>query len=380
MARTRSGEDALLRHLGAAPEFRFPARPTSLGCAELGHAADRAVAEALEQLSLQSPGTSQPASTSGTSGADLKKLVSVAASLGASDLLVCRRRPEGGTEFGSAAELTSGSPVGELEAGGGLLLRHAERADETLNRLAASLSIARAARFEMIVVLGSLAEVEILDGPQRWQAVAFDNGTIARPVGEAPTDLIPGQATVFVGPPRIHAAPSSITLLIAETQFSDRDLHQTLIQRAVCHPLLRVDAPIYVDQELEVYGRRGVTTLVEHIGDELDLLLGSPDVDEAAWWWLLRSTLAPSPLEVLVKAPARVRGRFPGGIGILGRAEGWTEFMAGGKHLAVSDELLGGLATLVGRGVLDWHDDPRWASPARTLLSLGLAEAAPEAE
>lgn len=375
-----------LAYQGPVRPYTFPARPGSMGFKTLEDASTVGTRQARREVdwltgvplgtlrALPDPGALTASAQ--VTGQELKALVQAAAAMRAPDLVRCLRSHSGGIEAAEVGDHSLGALAEDLDAGGGLLLRKAERFNGPLNRLTASLTVAHAAPSEAMVLVGSLVAPDPLPAATRWHVITLDPGTVIRLAGEAPFELDAGMVLSTDQPPQVHAHPRCATLLLAEHHFAAADRRSVLLERALFHPVLRMDAPLNVFEPIELFGRPGKTSLLERFDSELQSLIAATDQADGAWWWLLRQPLAPASLEHVVSPPAWVRGRFPGGMGVLEATENHLVAVAAGQQVWMSNDLLPFVIELLERGPVDIGTDGPRRDAALILLRAGLIEPA----
>ena len=258
--------------------------------------------------------------------------------------------------------------------GGGLLLDGAHTWSPALNSVCGRLAVATERPVIARALLGS--EPTRIDGNlfEFNTIVPVASPVIVHPDGAAPFDVPVGTAVRVEGMPRILAHAGSLTLLLSEVRLTDSDYLKVLLDRGTAHPLLRLDAPARVDRPAEVYGMEDSVDFGQLICEQIDLLHeGAPD-DLIGWWWLLGQPLGS--VDLPEGDTIWVRGRFPGGIGVI-PAEGGTIVRAGGHTFTVAEEEEQVLRDLVaGRRLVLRSGSPSYEAVA-LLASIGLVDAGP---
>jgi hypothetical protein len=196
-----------------------------------------------------------------------------------------------------------------------------------------------------------------------------------RPQGDDPPfELGPSEVATVDGFPQLYGHEATTTLIVSVRRFTAENRKETVMRRSTRHPLLRLDAATDPDRPVVMYGLDAPSpyfsmwsTAVSRLFDDL------ADVD-LEWEWLLSQPLDPVP-ELLPHPPKALRGRFPGGVGILETREREIAFHAGGQLLALDVDHIDLLDALVGGAPVSGEDfDLRTIAPL--LLSVGLAQAA----
>jgi hypothetical protein len=371
---------------GNVTPYTFPIRPSSVGLGRLDDAADEGRAAAEAEVSWLFGGASVGAGAeSGPTGDvsstrrraidtdGLRRLVAAAIGGFSPEVLRVRRAPDGTLVTDPAGDVHGDDVVDALHSGGGVLLRRAERIDEALNTLAASASVARMAHVEIAVLLGSLPDPAPLPEVARWHAVAMTDGVVVRGEDGAPVDAVPGAPHVVDGPVRVYGHADAVTLLVGEVLFDDVQRHRMLTERAVCHPLLRVDLPAIPDGPVEMYGV-GTVAVLDHVNAQLDHLRRAAPDEDAAFWWLHRFPLAPVALDRQLAVGPAVRGRFPGGVGMMERADGRLVLVAAGQVLHGADSHVPLLERLLRREVVTVEAGSSDEASISVLVRCGLVE------
>jgi hypothetical protein len=207
-----------------------------------------------------------------------------------------------------------------LDDGGGLVLSEAERFSDLLNRMCGELSVAWNTRVTAHALVGS--EPTRVLGPQvvRTCVIAVSASVVVHPHDGAPFDLPAGGCAVVDGFPRVLASPEAFTLLFVESTFTAAAQHALLLERAQFHPLLRIDAPIDPASPVEVYGLDGEVAYADVLERELATLVEHSTEEQLRWWWVLDRSLPPLPIP-FTGDDIVVRGRFPGGVGVVHEGE-----------------------------------------------------------
>jgi len=203
-----------------------------------------------------------------------------------------------------------------LDDGGGLVLSQAERFSDRLNRMCGELSVAWNTRVTVFALVGS--EPTRVLGPQvvRSCVVAVSTNVVVHPEGAAPFDLPAGGCAVVDGFPRVLAGPDVFTLLFVESALTSAARSALLVERGRFHPLLRLDAPLDPTPPIEVYGIDEPVPYADLLERELSALRENSSDEQLRWWWLLDRALPPLPLPWSADDMI-VRGRFPGGVGVV---------------------------------------------------------------
>ena len=271
---------------------------------------------------------------------------------------------------GSIADRAPGVP---LERNDGYLVRDLEGCSAVLNALAGRLSVARSARVGVFLLYGSAPfPVERPAAGPAW-VLPLNGDIIVRPPDGPPTQLTPGHLMSSPGWPRIHSHPSVCTLVVVEEKFTGRIQRDALLERFAHHPLLRVDAAIDPGRRVALYGLDGLVDYPAVVRSAAGEVVESSPIDLLRWWWVLARRLPP----LVAQCPDGlvVRGRFPGGAGVLTEvaADDALVVRAGGHALAGPPASLEFLLRLVaGETVAATTDDERRS--AAEVLAAGLAE------
>jgi hypothetical protein len=264
-------------------------------------------------------------------------------------------------------------PVGHsLDRNDGFLLHDAGTLSPAVNLLAGRLAVAASSRVAARLLFGSVP-FQLEDPPVGDVLVLPLNGSVVlRPPDAPPIEVEAGHLVRCDGWPRVHTHPAVCTLLLGVEALVGPVLRTALTERAAHHPLLRLDAPVEIRRPVQVYGIDGEVDYASIVTDALAQVRADAPEEDLRWWWTLGAALPGlgSPGADL----QQVRGRFPGGVGIVGDTEdGRLLLRASGATLAASTELLPWLAeAIAGEPVA--CTEPDHARAAGVLLAVGLAE------
>ncbi|UDY33951.1 hypothetical protein [Dermatobacter hominis] len=356
------------RRLGATTPFTFPLPPSSSNLTELAAAVDRGIAAAQQRR----PGASESGGAAGLDGGQLDVFIETRLSEG-KDGTIVERMADGRTMLHDLAAARPESVIEVLQRGGGVVLHRPERVLDVVNRLVAAECVGDGVRVTATVVLGSVPDPSASPRASEQLVLSFDEGTIVEPTGQDPIELQVGVWSRVPAPSRIHAGPSSRTVVLNMLRFDAVERRQLVLARAACHPLLRIDAPTSFDDPAIPYGEPGPTDLVEHTRLGLRTVLDDVTDAELEWWWRLATELEPVPLSRHLTLPPLVRGRFPGGVGIIGIDGVQAEVSAGRNTFSLSLPVLEALPEFVS-GATCATGDPRFTELAGATLAAGLAE------
>ncbi|UDY33961.1 hypothetical protein [Dermatobacter hominis] len=259
-----------------------------------------------------------------------------------------------------------------LDRNDGFLVRDAATVSPAINLLAGRMAVAASARVAAWLVFGSIPFQLGNPAVERLLVIPMNGGIVLRPRGAPPIELEAGNAASVDGWPRIHSQPAVCTLFVGVESFSGEVLRSALIERAAHHPLLRLDAPVTIGAPVEVYGVNGLVDYADLVAEAVRRVQSDTSIDELAWWWTLAASLpavgtSGAHLE-------RIRGRFPGGVGIAGDTDdGRLLLRTGGATVAVHGDLLPWLTELVAGEVVGCPEFVHRAS-ADVLLRMGVVE------
>jgi hypothetical protein len=364
--------EVVATHRGA----RFPGTATEVGLPEWDEAARRGVDEAAREWSAGL----------GSGRVPVEVLERIHLALFASGGAFApgaeghRRGPDGIDVVVQAPALDAVERDRLRADGGGIVVRGARRRSPELDRLVTLFGIARRARADAIAVHGS-EPTRVLGGQVGQTCVLPVTGAVVvQPDGGPPFDLRPGEAITLPGIPRLAADPDATTVLIVEEVFTDRARRAMLADRARYHPLLRVDAPVPGSGPAEVYGIDGPVDYGDLVRGQLDALLAASPTDAMRDWWRWDERLPPT--RFASGPAARVRGRFPGGIGVVELGDAVLA-RAGGVNLVAQPEAVALVARLLERAPValsELGSMPRVVEALSVLASVGLVEEVPGAD
>lgn len=261
-----------------------------------------------------------------------------------------------------------------VDDGGGVAIRRAHLLTPGLSALHRDLTTATHGVVELVLTTGSVATSRFLRPDVRCTVACLGGGAVARSEHDAPTSLAPGELLTVHGPVRITGVGGASCLVMAVQPPSAYDARKLLLRRATCHPLLRLDVPVDLVAEVDLYGVEGPTRYLDTMVDEVATVLDAAAADDTfdAWWCSrLASPVVPRPLPT---AGAAVRGRFVGGVGVLAETTEGVLVVAGGRIIAIGAELVGVVASLVAGDVVAVVDAPEVATVHRTLSLASLTE------
>lgn len=257
--------------------------------------------------------------------------------------------------------------------GGGLVLEHAEHDSPLLNLLCGQLAVAGASVVSSVALVGGEPTRVFGKWARRCLVIPVDAPVIVHPEGDAPFDVMPGSVAMADGFPRVGGDSSAMTLFLVEHNFTPALRKSLLLDRAGAHPYLRMDAPLNINDPTEIYGQSDPVAYRELIRAEYDGLLANSDDESLRWWWTLAQPLPPMPTQLA--AGEMVRGRFPGGVGMIASEDG-TIIRAGGHTLRIPDERLGLFERLLAGEQVVADDDELDPLTLETLASAGVLEVA----
>jgi hypothetical protein len=127
------------------------------------------------------------------------------------------------------------------------------------------------------LIFGSLRRADELDGAQCW-IVPVNGNIIVRPAAGAPQDVRFGQMWNCTGLPQIHSNPAIATLVFRTVPFTLAERRTMLVQRAVFHPLLRIDAAVRATT-VHAYGVDGPTHFNELVETSVRQVISDSDAE-----------------------------------------------------------------------------------------------------
>jgi hypothetical protein len=267
-------------------------------------------------------------------------------------------------------EVPPGRP---LEQNDGYLVHQASSFLPAINLLAGRIATARGARVVSMLLFGSLPFPLAQPTVGETWTVTLNGAAVVRPGAGPPAEIDPGNVLRCSGWPRIHTDPAVCSVLIGIETLVGPPLRMAFIERAAHHPLLRLDSAIDIDTPVTVYGLDQPTDYSGMIRDAARQIHHDAPFRDLDRWAVLGN---PQPaLAVPGTELTTIRGRFAGGIGVVGRAEdGRLLLRAGGSTLGLDDQLLPWLCEVISGAPVDVGSDPVLRASAQTLVRLGLAE------
>lgn len=219
--------------------------------------------------------------------------------------------------------VADGLALTEALAGGGVVLRRAERHGAGLTQLANDLTTRFEAHVQLLIAsgrvprgsdllsMGNRLVVVAVEGDARVEVVASD-GTEVR-------DVPAGTWRDVANATGAATDPGGVMLLASLRMPTVADCWRYAVRKAGFWPRFRADLPIDVGAPSPLYGFDDRVDVRTVLRSELSKLIDDDTAHEAMAFW--RATLCPVPLPPVVEGGAgqALGGVLPGGAGVVGR-------------------------------------------------------------
>ena len=220
-------------------------------------------------------------------------------------------------------------------------------------------------------MFGSQPARDFMPNIEASYVIPLGGDVIVHPNADAPLEVGAGEVHRVDGFPRIHSNQAGLTIVLVVKGFGPIDRKRALLARASRHPLIRVDVPVDIASSLAVYGvsePQVYATLLQRAYEEVR---NSATSDELTWTWLLGAALDPVP-DPRPLPLRQVRGRFPGGVGVVELVNDRVAFVAGGQLMVCELADVERLVPFVAHEVVD-VSQPELLLTADLLVRFGLA-------
>lgn len=259
----------------------------------------------------------------------------------------------------------------ELAAtGGGIAYPGVERLTPDTRNLHFDLTSCGHVETAFWLVAGTFDLRHLPAAPSRTAVLGLSADVVVRGDGISPLQLELDELLWFDDPVEIVGTSTSLALVVLLGDPDEMHERRFLHRRATCHPVMRLDGAINLDDLQMVYGSTEPEPWIDVVEREIQSVIDHADADTFAAWWAARLAGSSDPL-LSVGEPMTVRGRFPGGVGVLEATPDAVTLVAGRHVFEVGHDYLEPLTHLVAGDDVEVTPQTPWLSLVRMLAPLG---------